>query len=59
MFEYQPAEYDAGDEEGEMDDDPVLDTGGLVFVTYVTYVTLVDKITGAFKFPKEVEINHF
>lgn len=27
VFEYAPAEYDGGDEEAEMDDDPVLDTG--------------------------------
>ena len=27
VFEYQPAEYDAGDEEAEMDEDPLLETG--------------------------------
>lgn len=27
VLEYSPAEYDGGDEEAEMDDDPVLDTG--------------------------------
>ena len=27
MFVYKPAEYDPGDEEAEMDDDPVTDTG--------------------------------
>ena len=27
VFEYHPAECDPGDEEAEMDDDPVLDTG--------------------------------
>ncbi|CAI8010883.1 Adenylate kinase 9 [Geodia barretti] len=26
VFEYQPAEYDAGDEEAEMDEDPLLET---------------------------------
>ena len=27
VFEYHPIECDPGDEEAEMDDDPVLDTG--------------------------------
>ena len=32
VFEYHPTECDPGDDDAEMDDDPVLDTGEVVHI---------------------------